>query len=141
MYCGCPLPGATIGQKLSLSRLRLLRSHSPSVESRGELVPPGRADLLAATHPSDHNAVRVAFGAEATQRTRREKTAKRDEDIPPSHDLAFLIPVPLDKPSNGTTCVATSGSVIKGDLTGRCAVVRQNVNAIETTLCLVKTHV
>ncbi|KAJ6555800.1 hypothetical protein B0H19DRAFT_1151153 [Mycena capillaripes] len=122
MYCGCPLPGATIGQKLSLFRLRPLRSNSPSVESRGELVPPSRADLLAATHPSDHNAVRVAFGAEATQRTRREKTAKRDEDIPPSHDPAFLIPVPLDKPSNATTCAATSGSVIKGDLTGRCAV-------------------
>ncbi|KAJ7134285.1 hypothetical protein C8R44DRAFT_609591 [Mycena epipterygia] len=140
MHCGCPLPGATIGEKLSLSRVRLLHSRSPSVESRGGLVPPDRADLLAATHPSDHNAVVVAVGAEATQRT-RQKTAKRDEGISVSHDPAFLIPVPLYKSSSATTCAATSGSIIKGDITGRCAVVRQNLRAVQTILCLVETHV
>ncbi|KAJ7491083.1 hypothetical protein FB451DRAFT_1349431 [Mycena latifolia] len=98
-HCGCPLPGETIGQKLS----RLVGS---SAAQPSYLVPPDRADLLAATHPSDHNAV-FAFHhkgrAEAAQRRRREKLAKRAQrDLERGraqrgvqHDPAFLVPVPL----------------------------------------------
>ncbi|KAJ7184501.1 hypothetical protein C8R46DRAFT_883048 [Mycena filopes] len=100
-HCGCPLPGQTIGQRLS----RLVGQSGHAHPSH--LVPPNRAALLAATHPSDHNAV-FAFhhkaASEAAQRRRREKIAKRAERERKDgtaraaggvHDPAFLIPVPL----------------------------------------------
>jgi hypothetical protein len=47
-----------------------------------QLVPPNRDDLLAATHPSDHNAVfafHKKWASEASQKNRREKFAKRQK--------------------------------------------------------------
>ena len=52
-HCGCPIPGDTIGKRL----FRLVGMQTPSTAS-SVLVPEDRPDLLSATHPSDHNAVR-----------------------------------------------------------------------------------
>ncbi|KAF8076954.1 hypothetical protein FPV67DRAFT_440215 [Lyophyllum atratum] len=74
-HCGCPLPGQTIGQRLS--RLVVSYTQKPSY-----LVPPPREDLLAGTHPSDHNAVFLfhrKHAGEAAQQRRREKFKKRQE--------------------------------------------------------------
>jgi hypothetical protein len=51
-HCGCPIPGDTIGKRLS----RLIGKQTPLFSS--PLVPGDRPDILSATHPSDHNAVR-----------------------------------------------------------------------------------
>ena len=51
-HCGCPIPGDSIGERLS----RLIGLHGSQPPSH--LVPFDRPDLLSATHPSDHNAVR-----------------------------------------------------------------------------------
>jgi len=97
------------------------------------LVPLNRDDLLAATHPSDHNAV-FAFHrkwfSEASQKSRRKKFAKRQRanaelaragrlnqrDIERSHghDPAFLVPVPIYfyNPVVGVGCVAAAGNVV-----------------------------
>ena len=112
-HCGCPIPGETIGQKLS--RL-VMKSRSES-----HLFPP-RADLRAATHPSDHNAVLALHHKSSEQTRRREKIAKRTQRdggrTVRTHDPAFLTPVPLQYPSAG--CAAPRGSVVQGG----CAPVR-----------------
>ena len=53
-HCGCPVPGDTIGKRLS----RLLTGVQTPSTSISPLVPDDRPDVLVATHPSDHNAVR-----------------------------------------------------------------------------------
>ena len=139
-YCGCPLPGDTIGQRLS--RLISL-SHTPQPPS--QLVPPDRPDLLAATHASDHNAVHfkpknkrahmvaVLRYSRATQKRQKalakaakaaQKAAKKGRGLPgyratvPSHPGAFLIPVPLYFGGYGGAglggCVATGAIVACG---------------------------
>ncbi|KAJ7448314.1 hypothetical protein FB451DRAFT_1053890 [Mycena latifolia] len=122
-HCGCPLPGDTIGQKLS----RLVNIRSRPAESY--LLPSGRADILAATHPSDHNAVfmlaRKSAGLDAQQHRRlkiAKRTQKDERGGPPPHDPAFLIPVPLD----GSSSAEAGGRLIQGAGTGsgRCAAVR-----------------
>lgn len=131
-HCGCPLPGDTIGQRLS----RLVgNGKNPSY-----LIPPKRDDLLAATHPSDHNAV-FAFhhksASEFAQRRRRLKIEKRQQrDLKREqagkldrrnvqHDPAFLVPVPLYYSSAMVGCAAFSGGVINGGVGfGGCAAVR-----------------
>ncbi|KAG6841229.1 hypothetical protein C0991_000676, partial [Blastosporella zonata] len=107
-HCGCPLPGQTIGQRLS----RLIHNYGAQ---KSYLVPPAREDLLAATHPSDHNAVFVwhrKHSSESLQQRRREKFKKRQERdanaraknkaLTPeerqraeAHEAAFLVPVPM----------------------------------------------
>ncbi len=90
-HCGCPIPGDGIGKKLE--RLIGLQKPVPS-----QLVPYDRPDLLSATHPSDHNAVRYTSSTESVHKrmTRRydamlkekehkakkaaEKAARRDEE-------------------------------------------------------------
>ncbi|KAK7035892.1 hypothetical protein R3P38DRAFT_3484110 [Favolaschia claudopus] len=126
-HCGCPLPGDTVGQRLS----RLVgHGSNPSY-----LVPPNRDDLLAATHPSDHNAV-YAFHhkakSEAARRKRRAQIAKRQKRDAISgrrtrapHDPAFLVPVPMYYYSQSAGgCVGASGSVVDGGVGGgNCATV------------------
>ncbi|KAF8886970.1 hypothetical protein BD779DRAFT_1470956 [Infundibulicybe gibba] len=113
-HCGCPLPGQTIGQKLS----RLVNS------------------LLAATHPSDHNAVFAAHhkGAISAQKRRRKKFERRREreaqdalkgkadpkrsERGAGHDPAFLVPVPMFY-AYGTVpivsgCTAYTANVVSG---------------------------
>ncbi|KAK0491665.1 hypothetical protein IW261DRAFT_1438902 [Armillaria novae-zelandiae] len=130
-HCGCPLPGDTIGQRLSRLVLIHKQSGPPS-----HLVPPrDRSDLLAATHPSDHNAVYSFMHqgqVDALRRARlekRERRIKREEGRGISrnrsvgHDPAFLVPVPLYF-GYGTGCVATTGHVVGGGGgVGGCAAV------------------
>ncbi|KAJ7084822.1 hypothetical protein B0H15DRAFT_847725 [Mycena belliarum] len=119
-HCGCPIPGETIGQKLS----RLVGPSRPGSESY--LVPPERGDLRAATHPSDHNAV-FAFhkkaAAEAARRVRQQKLAKRAQregggtgtGTRAQHDAAFLVPVPLyymPFAGAGVGCAAVGAHVV-----------------------------
>ncbi|KAJ6565016.1 hypothetical protein DFH09DRAFT_919796 [Mycena vulgaris] len=120
MHCGCPLPGDTIGQKLS----RLIGAHATQNKTP-YLVSP----MHAATHPSDHNAVfalRRMRAGEIAQRERRAKIAQREQrdGTISVHDPAFLTPVPLYEAAslslNAPGCAATTGSVISA----ACAVVR-----------------
>lgn len=138
-HCGCPLPGETIGQKLS-RLVGFSETQHPS-----HLIPPERDDLLAATHPSDHNAV-FAFHhktkGEVAQRRRREKIARRrqraDEKVKSGkmdprearqvrgHEAAFLVPVPLYFMPVMAGCAMVTGAVINssgGGGIGGCAAV------------------
>ncbi|KAK0189741.1 hypothetical protein F5146DRAFT_1052324 [Armillaria mellea] len=112
-HCGCPLPGDRIGQRLR----RLVSIHKQSGPP-SHLVPPGDAsDLVAATHPSDHSAVYSYLYRDQVRAMRqarvekREWRLKREQGKSAGHDLAFLVPVPLDF-NYGTECVATTGHVV-----------------------------
>jgi hypothetical protein len=124
-YCGCPIPGETIAQKVA----RVIKADH-AIPS--QLVPPNRDDLLAATHPSDHNAVFAMhrkWSSQKSQKNRRKKFARRqkanaalakvglldERDIERSHGHhpAFLMPVPLYYyDSVGAGCVAATGNVV-----------------------------
>ncbi|KAF8438942.1 hypothetical protein L210DRAFT_2235973 [Boletus edulis BED1] len=113
-YCGCPLPGTTLGQRLR-NALSLHRHREEDV-----LVPP--PDAAAGTHASDHNAVYINRKASEHARQRRRQKAERrrrraaldakDKDEPKgapgalirsnrnetdrgTHELAFFYPIPL----------------------------------------------
>lgn len=67
-HCGCPLPGTTIGQRLS----KFISSRSEPIAPPSQLVPPAsRPDALAATHASEHNS--VSFTSRNKSALRREK--------------------------------------------------------------------
>ncbi|KAF8079297.1 hypothetical protein FPV67DRAFT_109524 [Lyophyllum atratum] len=111
-YCGCPLPGDTIGQKLA--RLVFNVAREPHL-----FLPPDQNNAYAASHPSDHNAVyafhRVQSRSNRDKRKkkhlhREERDAKNGERVY-GHDPAFLIPIPLYYATPGG-CVASSGSVV-----------------------------
>ncbi|KAF8885822.1 hypothetical protein BD779DRAFT_1611906 [Infundibulicybe gibba] len=105
-HCGCPLPGQTIGQKLS----RLVNRYTVNASY---LTPPARDNLLAATHPSDHNAVfathqKGSISGQEQQRKKIERRRAREaRDVllgkadpkraerGAGHDPAFLVPVPI----------------------------------------------
>jgi len=143
-HCGCPLPGETIGQKLS--RLVSSQHLTPSY-----LVPPPREDLYAATHPSDHNAVyafhhgKLATLAQQRRLAKIKKRQARDAVLVQQgklrsptalrscgYETPFLIPVPLyyGGVGFGGGCVGYAGSVVDGGPTGYggCATVRFLVN-------------
>ncbi|KAG6908350.1 hypothetical protein DXG01_005168 [Tephrocybe rancida] len=125
-HCGCPLPGTTIGQRLS----RLVNHYGAQ---KSYLIPPAREDLLAATHPSDHNAVfvwhRKHFSEGLQQRRRGKFKARQERDarergkgkaraLTPeerrrvdAHEAAFLVPVPLYYYGYGG-CAAYTGAVV-----------------------------
>jgi hypothetical protein len=106
---------------------------NPPVPSH--LVPPNRDDLLAATHPSEHNAVFAfhrKYFSEESQKSRREKFAKRQaanaklakagridkRDIERSHghDPAFLTPVPLHLYNPASVgCAAATWNVVNSE--------------------------
>ena len=132
-HCGCPLPGETIGQKLSrvVQRYRQQPSH---------LQPPEHQELFAATHPSDHNAV-YAFhhrpeSTEARKRREAKVKMRRQRDLKQlksgkidprvvtrgdAHDPAFLLPIPLFYYFPAlSNCAAVPGNVIDGDGGGGC---------------------
>ena len=123
MHCGCPLPGETIGQRLS-------RLVSQQLGNPSHLIPPDRNNLLAATHPSDHNAVFAfhrRFASWLSQQKRRQKFQKRqlrDEKLAShgkinqrginrsyDHSPAFLVAVPFFI-GTASGCVAASGSIV-----------------------------
>ena len=144
-YCGCPLPGDTIGQKLS----RLTRRFSSLSADKNGLIPPHRTDALSATHASEHNSVELT-GHEATnqaQRKKREekirKRRERDEknvrdgkmgaDVLArgnAHDAAFLYPVPFVMYAPLSACVSVGAGAIGGFGGGfsSCAVVRPSTS-------------
>ncbi|KAF5334224.1 hypothetical protein D9611_014332 [Ephemerocybe angulata] len=90
-HCGCPLPGTTIGQRLS--RLISSQPHSPPSQL---IPPPSRPDALSATHASEHNSVSFTSRnkkalkveksrhedhiARINRRMKREQEKKRDGD-------------------------------------------------------------
>ncbi|KAI0051192.1 hypothetical protein FA95DRAFT_1628258 [Auriscalpium vulgare] len=141
MQCGCPLPGDTIGQRLS----RLI-SHTNSRHRRSALVPPPELpQLLVASHPSDHNSVAVPSrpfykahrsAHEEKMRHRQHRASASDHggfEYPP----AFLVPVPLLWGGAGE-CVAAEGNVIDagpggwGGFTG-CSSVSLSLWALDCT--------
>ncbi|CAA7259398.1 unnamed protein product [Cyclocybe aegerita] len=63
-HCGCPIPGDSIGKRLS----RLVGIYAPNTQAPSHLLPYDRPDLLSATHPSDHNAVRFTAKSETMHR-------------------------------------------------------------------------
>ncbi|KAH8103957.1 hypothetical protein BXZ70DRAFT_888620 [Cristinia sonorae] len=120
MHCGCPLPGDTVGQRLSRLTSRFKSPQPPpafpsSTPTTNPLNPPRHPDALSATHPSEHNCVSDpnanTHTSEATRakriekmRKRRERDAKlvekgkmskREYDRGAEHDLPFLYPVPF----------------------------------------------
>ena len=93
-HCGCPVPGNSIGQRLS-QMIGLRRySTSSSQPSPSHLLPPDRSDLLSATHPSDHNAVQFVAANERAHKVavrryesmikKKEKAAKKAEKLAPN---------------------------------------------------------
>ncbi|KAJ7598800.1 hypothetical protein C8J56DRAFT_1092684 [Mycena floridula] len=116
-HCGCPVPGDTIGQKLS----RIL-SRSGKTEPPNHLDPGHRPELLAGTHPSDHNSVFAAHSkaaAEASRRLREIKYRKRlskdsEANRSDGHQVAFLTPLPYYYGLSG--CVAWYGAVPLGGM-------------------------
>lgn len=114
MHCGCPLPGDTIGQRVSRLTSRL--KDTPSAPASNPLIPPSHPDAHSATHPSEHNCVNVGTGksSEQTRQKRLDKLRKRRErdaklvqkgkmnrgeyDRGAAHEYAFLYPVPFFYP-------------------------------------------
>ncbi len=123
MQCGCPLPGDSIGQRLSNLKYRL---DGGTTAAEKILLPPDRPDSLSATHPSEHNSAvdpQHSTIANMQRRARAEKIRKRQardkkkgktvESAPRrviDHDVAFLLPVPFySHIPIGGTCVAVGG--------------------------------
>jgi hypothetical protein len=150
MYCGCPLPGETIGQKLS-------RLVSSSYQAPSFLQPHGQQDFLAATHPSDHNAVYAFHHKRTSEVARKRRQAKvfarrerelrdgtashlvnRKRDDYMGHYPAFLLPVPLyyGVPMYGLGgCAAFAGNVVDRNVGGGCAAVSFCVVSGPNWLC------
>ncbi|CAL1714287.1 unnamed protein product [Somion occarium] len=137
MHCGCPLPGDTIGQKLTrlTNRLSISRLSDPTGTS---LHPPNHTDALSATHPSEHNSVELNSPSATAARKarlqklkqRRERDAKKVEqgkmdkeayDRGSAHDAAFLYPVPFYYPPV-IGCAAFSPGVGNAGVGSACAV-------------------
>jgi hypothetical protein len=108
--CGCPLPGNTIGQRLT----RLVTPAGSRHYPLSRLAPPtDQPEILAASHPSDHNAVAVlGLPNNPTAKTQRESKVFRRREREASrvrkgemtqeefernaeHAAPFLVPVPL----------------------------------------------
>jgi hypothetical protein len=125
MHCGCPLPGETIN-------LKLTRLISGSNQKPSFLIPPNDPDLLAGTHPSDHNSVfafhhkKMSESARKARQKKIEKRMRRDAELarkgkmdPGSiqrsraHNAAFLMPVPLFFYGPGFGGCAAYGGVIQ----------------------------
>ncbi|GJE98082.1 hypothetical protein PsYK624_143040 [Phanerochaete sordida] len=144
-YCGCPLPGDTLGQKLTRLKHRLAHSG----DAPHALQPPRRTDALSATHASEHSSVVLAQHTGAAEARRRQRAAKvqrrraRDErlvrggKLDPAvahgydgHQAAFLYPVPFYAPPVGG-CVAAGcggfGPTADGGGFSGCAVVRRRM--------------
>ncbi|KAH9930332.1 uncharacterized protein B0H18DRAFT_148066 [Fomitopsis serialis] len=142
-YCGCPLPGDSIGDKLQrLTRKFVSSQHS---EQPLNLDPPAHPDIPPATHASEHNAVQVYLNAaldsgraaelhrqrvlrQQKMNYRRERDARRAQkgDIDPellkrgqNHYAAFLTPVPFIQPISA--CVPVGGQPQCSAGAGTCA--------------------
>lgn len=116
--CGCPPPGNTIGQRIT----RLVTPAGSRHYPLSRLAPPAdQPEILAASHPSDHNTVAVLglrsnMAAKAQRESkasrRREREASRmqkgemtqeEYERNAEHTAPFLVPVPL-MPAVTTPC-------------------------------------
>jgi hypothetical protein len=108
--CGCPLPGNTIGQKLARLVPLSGSKHYPSAR----LAPPAdQPEILAGSHPSDHNTIAVlGLPSNSTAKAQRDSKAlrRREREVcrvrkgeisqeeferNAGHTAPFLVPVPL----------------------------------------------
>ncbi|KAF7304496.1 hypothetical protein HMN09_00852000 [Mycena chlorophos] len=144
-YCGCPLPGNSVGQRLSSFMGLGGHDHSKG-DGKGKnpsyLHPPASAKSLSATHPSAHNAIfpPTAETAAAVAQAQPEPAAQNlkvpeyktlrlkrsGKDLANAstcvQDPAFLVPVPLFvDPGRTANCAAVSGSLMSGER-GGCTV-------------------
>lgn len=129
-YCGCPVPGATIGQRLSKLIIHHSLPDSPPNGFQHQLTPPvstqsGRASM----HPSDHDAVlnlgqgesyinqikRARSQVAERRRKQDERTTKKQTNEDAAwgyaphngpHQMAFLVPVPVTS-TTATACVGS----------------------------------
>ncbi|KAG5650291.1 hypothetical protein H0H81_012733 [Sphagnurus paluster] len=124
VHCGCPIPGESVGRKVSF--LRAILSQSTKTPAY-DLIPPEHAGALSGTHPSDHNAVLLFHrpAGLATQqkpveefrswqlREGKGKQGAGKHSGAVAHDPAFLVPVPmyLTHPEE-VLCAAVPGNVI-----------------------------
>ena len=126
--CGCPLPGNTISQRLARLVPHVGSKHYPL----SKITPPAdQPEILAASHPSDHNTVAVlGLPNNSTAKAQRENKASRRREREASrvrkgelsqeefdrnagHAAPFLVPVPLT--SAATVPVTPLGQVIGAD--------------------------
>ncbi|TCD60359.1 hypothetical protein EIP91_010319 [Steccherinum ochraceum] len=136
MHCGCPLPGDTIGEKLSRMTSRFTSSSSSSTSPDSSLEPPDHNDALSATHASNHNCVSIPRESDKVREQRLKKISKRrDRDVKLvaegkmtkealdrnlSHD-AYLYPVPFYSPPV-VSCGAYPAFMEFGSWKSGCAV-------------------
>jgi hypothetical protein len=126
--CGCPLPGNTISQRLA----RLVSHPGSRHYPLSRIAPPAdQPEILAASHPSDHNTIAVlGLPNNANAKAQRENKALRRREREASrmrkgemtreefernagHTAPFLVPVPLSPP--GPVPVTPLGQVICTD--------------------------
>lgn len=127
-YCGCPLPGDSIGDKLSRLTHKVFSSSSRA-QTHSALSPPGHPAIAPATHASEHNTIHVRPDnpklAAKLARKRRARERKMDQrrarDLRrvqrgeldreqyrrgEAHYAAFLTPVPFISPVMIGSCVS-----------------------------------
>lgn len=108
-YCGCPLPGDSVGQKF----MRMISKYDDSAEPPSSLTPLTSASACNGTHPSDHNGVypfhrtwvarkdretRVSKFKKQQKQAQKEKgfTVENERyDRGMEHDMPFYYPIPL----------------------------------------------
>ncbi|KAI0720627.1 hypothetical protein C8Q72DRAFT_890601 [Fomitopsis betulina] len=131
-YCGCPLPGDSIGDKLQRLTHKLFSSSSKE-QPQSSLKPSGHPAIAHATHASEHNAIHLRPEdpslASKIARKRRNRERKMDErrardlrrvqrgELDPeqyrrgqAHYAAFLTPVPFLTPVDVSGCVSVGHS-------------------------------
>ncbi|KAI9447796.1 hypothetical protein H4582DRAFT_2068384 [Lactarius indigo] len=127
--CGCPLPGNTIGQKLA----RLVPLSGSKHYPLARLAPPAdQPEILAASHPSDHNTVAVLglpnnSAAKAQRdnkalrrrerelsRVRKGEISQEEFELNAGHPAPFLVPVSLT--STAVFPVTPLGQVTSADV-------------------------
>ncbi|KAF7304477.1 hypothetical protein HMN09_00850000 [Mycena chlorophos] len=131
-YCGCPLPGNSVGQRLSRLMSGVGFAHGHGGGTHPQYLQPPKSwsgKTASGTHPSAHN---LMFPGRATATASSEqnklKAAKKAEKERAKAkargkcvlDPAFLVPVPLfvhNGPGAGK-CAAVSGNLMNGERGG-----------------------
>ena len=126
--CGCPLPGNTLAQRLARLVSHVGSRHYPLARLA---LPTDQPEILAASHPSDHNTVAVlGLRSNSSAKAQRESKAFRRREREASrvrkgeltreefernagHAAPFLVPVPLTPvPSTRPVSDSPLGQVI-----------------------------
>ena len=128
IQCGCPLPGNTVGQKLARFVPLSGSKHYPPARLAPSADQP---EMLAASHPSDHNTVAVlGLPNNSTAKAQRDNKALRRHEREvgrvrkgeitqeefernAGHATPFLVPVPLTL--DAVLPVAPLGRVIRAN--------------------------